>query len=282
MRLRSFAATFLLLVAAPLARADYKDTYRKALEAVDRKRWAEVAQLMREAIQQNPKEGEKVKLYGLRFETYLPHYHLGIALSQAGDCAGALKALQTSDEQGAVRSTPQYAQLVEAQRSCAAKVAQATPAPPRPAPPTTTLAATAPPTTTLPAAPATTLPPPTTTRATATPPPTPPPTTLPAARPGPPPAELLHAAEAYFAGRYLEAVDILDRLAGVTGRTAAQSYLFRAASRFALFRAGGEKDGSLRQRALEDVVACRRADPALVPDAEAFSPAFAELFRGGR
>ncbi|HET7292788.1 MAG TPA: hypothetical protein VFM88_10205 [Vicinamibacteria bacterium] len=287
MRLPAAAAALALVAAASTARADYKDTYRKALEAVDRKRWAEVAQLMREAIQQNPKEGEKVKLYGLRFETYLPHFHLGIALSQGGDCAGALRALQASDEQGAVRSTPQYAQLVEVQRSCATKVAQAAPPTTRPAPPTTVPVTTVPPTTTLPPAPSTTLAPPTTLRPTVAPPPstappsTPPPPTLPA-RPGPPPPELVRAAEAYFAGRYLEAVELLDRVSGVTGRAAAQAHLFRAASRFALFRAGGERDGVLKQRALEDVVACRRADPALAPDAEAFSPTFAELFRGGR
>ena len=280
------AAAALGALLAPDARADYKDTYRKALEAVDRKRWSEVAQLMREAIQQNPKEGEKVKLYGLRFETYLPHYHLGVALSQGGDCDGALKALRISEEQGAVRSTPQYAQLVDAQRSCAARVAQAEPPPTRPPPPSTT-AATPAPTTTLAPAPATTLAPPTTTQPTApaapTPTPTPPPVkTLPAARPGPLPADLVRAAEAYFAGRYLESVEILDRIGAVSGRAAGQAHLFRAASRFALFRAGGEQDDGLRRRAIDDVAACRRADPAMEPDPEVFPPTFAELFREGR
>jgi len=270
---------------APVARADYKDTYRKALEAVDRKRWSEVAQLMREAIQQNPKEGEKVKLYGLRFETYLPHYHLGIALSQGGDCAGALKALRTSEDQGAVRSTPQYAQLVDAQRSCAARVAQVEPPPTRPPPPTTTPATPAP-TTTLAPAPTTTFAPPTTTQPspTAAPTPTPSPvkTTLPSARPAALPADLLRAAEAYFAGRYLESLEILDRIGAVSGRAAGQAHLFRAASRYALFRAGGERDDGLRRRAIDDVAACQRADPAMLPDPEVFPPTFAELFRGGR
>src|SRR4051794_3873139 len=91
-----------LLVAAPVL-ADYKDTYKKALEAVDHKRWPEVVQLMRDAIRQNAQEGEKVKLYGLRFEPYVPHFHLGYALSQTGDCAGAIAELQTSETQGAIR-----------------------------------------------------------------------------------------------------------------------------------------------------------------------------------
>jgi hypothetical protein len=92
----------------------------------------------------------------------------------------------------------------------------------------------------------------------------------------------VRAAEAYFAGRYDEAVSLLDRLAGLSGRPAAHAHLLRAAARFALYRMGGERDAQLRQRVLQDLSSCRGADPAVVPDPEAFPPTFAELFRSGR
>lgn len=279
-------ALALLLVALPV-RADFKDTYRKALEAVDRKRWADVAALMREAIAQNPKEGAAVKLYGMRFETYLPHFHLGYALSQLGQCDEAVRELEASESQGAVRSTPSYNLLMSAKAGCVRMAGG-------PPPPTRPVAPTPPPTTPAPVVTTTTLLPTTTTLRTLsvqpvasptsrpTPPPTapslPPPTL---ARPGPPPPELVRAAEAYFGGRYDEAVSLLDRLTGLSGRPAAQVHLFRAAARFALYRIGGERDAVLRQRALQDVASCRGADPGLVPDPEAFPPPFAELF-GGR
>jgi len=278
------------LALAPSARADFKDTYRKALEAVDRKRWPEVAQLMREAISQNPREGEKVKLYGLRFETYLPHFHLGVALSETGDCAGALRAFEVSEGQGAVRGAPVYAQLLDAKSACQKLAGPATPPPTLPSPPPTTAPR---PTPTLPPTPAptptpTTAPVPTpspTAMPTATPRSPPPPSASPtpaSQRPGPPPPELVRAAEAYFGGRYDEAAALLDRITGLSGRPAAQAHLLRAAARFALFRIGGEQDATLRQRILDDVAACRRVDPALAPDPEAFPPPFADLFRGAR
>ena len=109
--MRAAACALLVLGLPAAARADYRESYRKGIEAVDRKQWVEVAARMREALAENPKEGEQVKLYGLRFEPYLPHFYLGLALVEAGDCAGALKAFQASEEQGAIRGTPKSSEL---------------------------------------------------------------------------------------------------------------------------------------------------------------------------
>ena len=92
----------------------------------------------------------------------------------------------------------------------------------------------------------------------------------------------MRAARAYFDGRYEESLTLLSRLAGLRGRAAAQSHLLRAAARFALYRMGREADAALRSQAAQDVVACRRADASLAPDAQAFSPAFADFFRRSR
>jgi hypothetical protein len=358
---RATAVLLVLLLPPPLARADYKDTYRKGIEAVDRKRWPEVARLMREAIAENAKEGERIKLYGLRFEAYVPHFYLGLALVNAGDCAGAVQAFDASEAAGAIRSTPRYADLLDGRKTCASRLAKA-PVPPLPSP----RVAPAPPspdnaalTQTVQAAEAAMA------RAEAalrevaslmtdpalaawgrdpangavqgeakdalvaaraklnagratgdrasvaearelalragqrlealrdeglsrreallkTAPQEGLPSPAASERPAVPPAALLKAARAYFDGRYEESLALLARPADLRGRAAAQSHLFRAAARFALYRAGREREATLRAQAAQDVVACRRADASLAPDPQAFSPAFAEFFRRSR
>jgi len=273
---RALGACLLVLGLAAPALADYKESYRKGIEAVDRKQWAEVARRMGEALAEQPREGEKVKLYGLRFETYLPHFFLGLALSNTGDCDGAIKAFAASEEQGAIRGTSRHAELLGSRKSCEAKVAKAAPPPPTPPP---TPSPTPRPT---PAPEATPAPPPS--PASKGPEPTPAPETPPpaAGKPGGTPAELLAAARAYFAGRYGESAAALARVSRSSGRAAAQSLLLRSASRYALYRVGGEQDAALRRQAAEDAAAARHADPSITPDREAFSPAFLEFFRQSR
>ncbi len=116
------------------AQADYKDSYRKGIEALDRKRWDDVARHMKEAITSNPAEGERIKLYGLRFEPYFPHFYLGAAYLNLGNCDAAVKAFEASRAQGAIRSNPKYAELVDGLKSCEGQVAVK----PTTAPPSTT------------------------------------------------------------------------------------------------------------------------------------------------
>ena len=126
-RQKALAATLMGVVwagAASSAWADYKESYRKGMEAMDRGNWPEVARRMREAQAEQSKEGEKLKLYGMRFESYLPSYYLGVALLNAGDCQGALNAFAASESQGAVQKSDQAKLLVKHKAACAAKVGQ--------------------------------------------------------------------------------------------------------------------------------------------------------------
>jgi hypothetical protein len=99
--------------------------------------------------------------------------------------------------------------------------------------------------------------------------------------PAAPSPELLAGAQAFFSGRYEEAIRYLERVTAMRGRPGAQRALLQAAARFARYRMGGEKDAELRRQAADDVAACRRADPSLVPDTAVFSPEFAAFFRSG-
>jgi hypothetical protein len=268
-RVRNGVCAVGLLLAAARASADYKDSFKRGIDAYDRKRWDEVVRYMREAASANPVEGERIKLYGLRFEPYFPHFYLGAAFLNLGKCPEAVQSFKVSAAQGAIRSSPKYAELVDGLKSC-----EGTAPPPAPA---STPAPTPPPSTTVPTPPPTVPTPPPAT-ATATPPATTAPTTPRLA----PPTELLNGARAYFDGQYEKAVALLARTSDLRGRAAAQSLLLRSAARFALYRAGGEKDAELRRLAAEDAAAARRADPSLLPDADAFSPQFAEFFRASR
>lgn len=114
---------------AAASTADYRKAYGDGLAAARNGEWAQVAALMRQAIAERSQEGERIRLYGTRFETYLPYFYLGQALAESGDCAGALEALQTSENQGAVKSTDKYVELQRLRGRCQ----RAAPGPTRPA-----------------------------------------------------------------------------------------------------------------------------------------------------
>ncbi len=354
-----------LLLGAPRARAGYRDSFKRGMDAFDRRQWEEVVRHMRAAVAENASEGERIKLYGLRFEVYYPHFYSGYAFVQLGQCSEAVKSLQTSQAQGAIRSSPRYAELIDGLKSCEATVA--TVKPPSPPPPTAPTRSGPDPAALAeagraadaalfaadeaarmlaPLASDTLLAPVWTRepalgaaeaeakaalagargrleagrrasdltllaeardqaarareqldgvrraaerrrddlrrgqaqRTTPSPPPSPAPSPGQALAPK---AALMAGAQAYFDGRYDDALGALEAIGAgaLRGRSAAQAALLRAATRFALYRAGGEKNAELRRRAAQDVAACRRADPALLPDPSAFSPSFGAFFR---
>lgn len=350
MRAERTALALVLVLAAPPVRADYRDSYRRGIEAAEKGRWTEAATHLRAAAAEQPKEGERVKLYGMRFEEYLPHFHLGQALFQSGDCEGALRAFGASQGQGVVQKSASFRTLERSRAECQKRVGAERPTPP-PVPPAQAEALkaaladlahaeeTARAVAALQADPALAsawgredalagaqaraaalvesarrkLQRPNAeaaevasgreaaqkaaellegvrvaaagfrqAAAAATPAaiaPSPTPTA------GAPPrvtAELLLAAESYFAGRYREVVAATSALEPDDGPAGTQILLFRSAARFGLYVTGGQTDDGLRRQALIDATACRRQAPALVPDAEAFSPRFREFFARAR
>ncbi|MBW3564783.1 MAG: hypothetical protein KY459_08660 [Acidobacteria bacterium] len=120
---------FLLSFALPLF-ADYRDSFSRGMQALDRKDWAGVRKHMSDAASQHPGEGERVKLYGMRFEVYLPFYYLGLANYHLGDCQGAVDAWRRADANGAVKSQGSlYNQMQTFADECSSKLEQATPPP---------------------------------------------------------------------------------------------------------------------------------------------------------
>jgi hypothetical protein len=344
---------------AGLASADYKDAYKQGVEAVEKSKWADAARLMQEAIAGKSSEGETIRFYGQRFEPYLPHFYLGLALFNSGDCVGALRSWATSEGQGAVRKSEQYRTLTKNRSACEAKAPpKATPATPPPGPDPAAVAQAAQAAdaalkraddaargvaglqgdpllggvwsqdgalgpaqerareaiasarsrldagrrkpdlgqigeardmadraaqqleavsshaarrrTELASAAKPTPPGPTAATPTA------------AATKAPPPPALVDGARAFFAAQYAQAVAVLAGADSLPGRAGAQGLLLRAAARHALYLVGGEREPGLLAGAQADARASRKLDPQAVPDSQAFSPRFVELFNQSR
>jgi len=124
-RARSVTALSLVLaLRAADARADYKDSYKQGVEAAEKGRWAEVQKYMQEAIAGKATEGETIRFYGQRFEPYLPHYYLGLALFNNGDCEGAVRSWNASESQGAVKKAGDaFRQLTKNKATCQTRLA---------------------------------------------------------------------------------------------------------------------------------------------------------------
>ncbi len=110
------AAIFALGLGA--ASADYRASYEKGIKAIDNKDWSGAIDALRVAVDQKSVEGERILIYGMRFKPYLPHYYLGLAYFNTGDCQAAMKAWAESERQGAVREMAEYKTLQGLREQC--------------------------------------------------------------------------------------------------------------------------------------------------------------------
>ena len=102
------------------------DAFRKAFGARNDRRWADVAAGMQAATKVDPKESpRKVREGGIlgigaRETEYLPYFYLGEAHFNRKNCAGAIVAWETSEQQGVIRTrTDLQAIMQEGYRACA-------------------------------------------------------------------------------------------------------------------------------------------------------------------
>jgi hypothetical protein len=132
--LRAGARVVLAILAVALAspvRAA-REWYDYYLQARDRdipaKRWGDCVKNLREALRLRPQPATNVQTYGLQFEHYLPHYHMGVCLLGQQEYVAATEAFNREEQAGAVRKTPLLAELVkrrgEAQAAQAARLTQ--------------------------------------------------------------------------------------------------------------------------------------------------------------
>ena len=278
---KGICALIVAFIAASPTAADYKDSYSRGLEAAKDGDWATVRARMQEAIQDNPTAAPRVRLYGQRWEPYVPQYYLGLAAFKQGDCAAALAQWRSSANTSVIGSVPNLkAEQDRDAASCDTRLAQQT----KPEPPKTD-----PKGSTTPVAPdgGTSRPPP-------KPEPTKPEPKPEPVKPEPPkpppkpaetpiaqrvPAPLLDAFRNYLGGRYAEVARI-NPDSYTDARARAQAYLIRAAARQIQAELDDSPAGLDAARA--DIRAVRAANPNLVPDPALFSPRFRSLYSATR
>jgi hypothetical protein len=282
---RIVLATTLMLGCVSVARADFKRSYTDGLEAVRDGRWAEVQGKMNQALSEEATPIAKMKLYGMRFEPYVPRYYLGLAAYRQGNCAEALRQWRDPATQGIVQANPTLSGLAEAgTRDCERKVADTTP--PATTPSTTpTTPSTSPsttPSTTPVTQPVAQTPPrttpsttPTTQPVAQTPPRTVPSATTPATSTAP--AALSQALDDYLGGRF-DVAGRLDINQFKDNRARFHALVVRAAARHVLAQVQGAAGAANLAAAQADIRAAKALGLNLTPDRVAFSPRFLALF----
>jgi len=118
-----------LLVALPTvpvpAWADegFLAAYKDGKDAIDRGDWTAAAISMRQAIEGRSEEAKRLPFKGY-FHDYVPHFYLGKALFELGNCDGALAAWAESERQGLITERKEYEEIQQGRRVCEQRIAQ--------------------------------------------------------------------------------------------------------------------------------------------------------------
>ena len=136
-RCLKLASLLIALLVASASYADFKGAYKDGVRAAEDQNWALVETKMREALGDEPTPQAKVRLYGMRFEPYIPHHYLALAASAKNNCAAALSALNNGGHQSALAGARDAATLVAAEQQIKKRcqnVASSIPVPALPVP----------------------------------------------------------------------------------------------------------------------------------------------------
>jgi hypothetical protein len=104
------------LLVASSAAADYREAYRRGVEAANRESWADAARWMKTALAEQPREGELLLLDEKRTEPYLPHYYVGLALFHTGNCVAARREWEGS--RAAIQRSPYFKTVARLNQDC--------------------------------------------------------------------------------------------------------------------------------------------------------------------
>ena len=255
----------LLLVASGSARADYKRDYADGVEAAGDGKWGEVAAKMRSAIGEEGTPVAKMRIYGTRFEPYVPRYYLGLAAYRTGDCDSAMANWNDGPTKGIVSGIPALAGVASAGlRDCQSKTA----AVPTPSPSPTPVASVTP------------KPSPTPTPiASVTPKPSPTPVQTPAVSAAP--IALVNAINTLLQGKYTQAAT-LDMSQFMDPRSRWHALVIRASAKYTMSQLQGDPNGSQLAAIQADIRAAKALNGAQQPDATVFSPRFRTLYQQTR
>lgn len=92
--------------------------FGEGIKAQDGSDWKRSAELMAQAVSQQPEDGAPTRIYGTRFLPYLPLYYLGLAHYKQGNCAEAVKQWERCLQTGFVQSTEMKDLLLRYRAEC--------------------------------------------------------------------------------------------------------------------------------------------------------------------
>lgn len=92
------------LLAAPRAWANWESDYKDGKTAYEKGDYSEAIKLMRSAIADKPQEKDKaVRISGMFFDPYVPHYYLGMAFYKTEQYGKAIREFETSQSMGVIQ-----------------------------------------------------------------------------------------------------------------------------------------------------------------------------------
>jgi len=269
--LRMLALIAALALAAPVF-ADYKQDYARGADAAGDENWSEVESLMRKALAGSTTPLSRTRLYGQRFEAYVPQYYLGLAAYRQGDCTGAMRWFGDPAAATIINDSSQFKGIAdEATRTCKSKLASVQPptkpvqAPPVQAPPVQA-PIDRPVVNNVPAQPPVQAP---TT-------PTSPTANPPVATVPPLPSALQGLLDDYLNGRFSKAATADANTLSNNARF--HALLLRSASRYTLFELQPAEAASQKSAAEGDVRIAKSLAPGKTPDVAFFSPHYRKFF----
>ncbi|MBD3308294.1 hypothetical protein GF339_17790 [candidate division KSB3 bacterium] len=96
-----FCLLLLVLPDTPAFAKRWYEYYLEAQDAAKEERWEVAAELLQEAINQEPEPGRRKRTYGIRSIKYFPYLALGRAYLSLGDYEAAVQACEEADRYGA-------------------------------------------------------------------------------------------------------------------------------------------------------------------------------------
>ncbi len=119
------ACSVLLLIVASAAEAEFKRDYTLAKKSFEDGDYSEAISKLKDAIKDNPEPAARVKIYGMRYDSYIPHYYLGEAYFRQNDCTSAMAAWEKALQSGVVQGLDEYSSMQKNMAACKVDVVEA-------------------------------------------------------------------------------------------------------------------------------------------------------------
>ncbi len=108
----------LVLAMSTSAQAEFKRNYTLAKKSFEDGDYSEAIEKLKDAINDNPDSAARVKLYGMRYDSYTPHYFLGEAYFKLNDCSSAMAAWGKALEAGVVQNLDIFSSMQANMGNC--------------------------------------------------------------------------------------------------------------------------------------------------------------------